>query len=74
MINILDNEFEISKIHDKAERYLLDALESESNFCINPEIIFISLVLIAMLKYDGNYYDNVRSTYTKSFKNIQNRK
>ena len=63
LINILDNEFEISKIHDKAERYLLDALESESNFCINPEIIFISLVLIAMLKYDGNYYDNVRSTY-----------
>jgi hypothetical protein len=67
LINILDNESAISKIHNKAEIYLLAALESESNFCINPEIIFISLVLIAMLKYDGNYYDNVRSTYTKVY-------
>ena len=74
LINILDNEFEISKIHDKAERYLLDALESESNFCINPEIIFISLVLIAMLKYDGNYYDNVRSTYTKVYQKYTEQK
>ena len=44
LINILDNESAISKIHNKAEIYLLAALESESNICINPEIIFISLV------------------------------
>ena len=74
LINILDNEFEISEIHNKAERYLLAALESESNFCINPEIIFISLVLIAILKYDGNYYGNVRSTYTKVYEEYTEQK
>ena len=74
LIDILNNEFALSKIHNKAEIFLLAALESESNFCINPEIIFISLVLIAMLKYDGNYYDNVRSTYTKVYEKYTEQK
>ncbi|WP_290146285.1 hypothetical protein, partial [uncultured Dubosiella sp.] len=34
---------------------------------IDREIIFISLVLIGMLHYDGNYYDYVRETYKDAY-------
>ncbi len=67
IIDILDNEKSIFKIHKRAEEQLIRALNSYSGFCANREIIVVSLVLIAMLEYDGNYYENVRNTYLDAY-------
>lgn len=68
LIRILDDEDSIEEIHLRAENQLKAALSSYSSSIENSEIIVVSLVLIAMLEYDGNYYENVRKTY----KNIYN--
>lgn len=68
LIDLLDNEDAIDEIHGRAEEELKKALDyySTSIFC-DKEIIFISLVLIAMLHYNGNYYDSVRIIYKKLY-------
>lgn len=63
LIDILNNESAMKEIHRKAENNLTQAVNSYSGYCENPEIVVVSLVLIAMLEYDGNYYDSVRETY-----------
>lgn len=63
LIDILDDESAKTEIHRRAEQQINEALRSYSGSCSNYEIIVISLVLIAMLEYDGNYYDSVRNTY-----------
>ena len=68
LIDILDNESAMTEIHRRAEAQLIKALFSYSSYCANQEIIVVSLVLIAMLEYDGNYYGSVRSTYTKVYR------
>lgn len=67
LIEILDNSEIIQEIHRCAEIELIEILNSyiEIN-SKEQELIFISLVLIAML-YDGNYYEHVRSTYKKIY-------
>lgn len=67
LIDILDNETVIQEIHKRAETRLMRALASYSTYVANQEIIVVSLVLIAMLKYDGNYYGSVRSTYLEVY-------
>lgn len=66
IIDLLDNEDVIDEIHSMAEYQLKKALISYSGTEMNdPEIVFISLVLIGMMEYnDGNYYEYVRDTYT----------
>lgn len=63
LIDILNNESAMHEIHSRAESNLMQAIDSYSGYCRNQEIIVVSLVLIAMLEYDGNYYDSVRDTY-----------
>ncbi len=63
LIDILNNEYAINEIHCRAENNLIEAVGSYTGYCKNQEIIVVSLVLIAMLEYDGNYYDSVRDTY-----------
>lgn len=64
LIDLLDNEDAMDTIHKRAELELKRVLNSYSGSCLSDqEIIFISLVLIAMIHYDGNYYENVRTTY-----------
>lgn len=63
LIDILNNESAMNEIHTRAESNLMQAMESYSGYCRNQEIIVVSLVLIAMLEYDGNYYASVRNTY-----------
>ena len=63
LIDILNNESAMNEIHSRAESNLIQAVRSYSGYCKNQEIIVVSLVLIAMLEYDGNYYDSVRDTY-----------
>lgn len=54
LIDILNNESAMNEIHSRAESNLMQAVGSYSGYCRNPEIVVISLVLIAMLEYDGN--------------------
>ena len=68
LIELLDNEDDMNEIHLQAERQLDKALSSYSGALNDPETVFISLVLIAMLYYDGSYYDSVRATYTQLYK------
>lgn len=63
LIDILNNESAMAEIHRRAERQLIISLNSTNGLCPNPEIIVVSLVLIAMLEYNGNYYSSVRLTY-----------
>lgn len=69
LLDILDNEEGIDIIHQQAIRQLSNALQSYSGDCLSdPEIVFISLCLIGMLKYDGNFYDGVRTTYSDLYR------
>jgi hypothetical protein len=75
LIEILDNADAMDEIHRQAERQLLNALNSHSGAVLmDPEIVVISLVLIAMLEYDGNYYENVRSTYSDLYRSFSEQK
>lgn len=74
LIDILDNEMAMQEIHKRAEEQLIRALSSNSGFILNPEIIVVSLVLIAMLEYDGNYYGSVRNTYVNVYKRYSEQK
>lgn len=70
LIDLLENEAAIDLIHNDAESQLTMALRSYTGSVVrNQEIVFVSLVLIAMLHYDaGNFYGTVRSTYANLYK------
>lgn len=74
LIDILDNESAMGEIHSRAENNLMEAIKSCARYCRNPEIIVVSLVLIAMLEYNGNYYDSVRETYKVLYKKFSEQK
>lgn len=74
LIELLDNENAIEEIHTRAERQLLKALSSYSSFCVDQDIIVVSLILIALLEYDGNYYGNVRTTYYEAYRRYSEQK
>lgn len=68
LIDMLDNEDAMGKIHGLAESQLKKALNSYTGSIVaEPEIVFISLVLIAMLEYDANFYSKVETTYTELY-------
>jgi len=69
-----DNESAMGEIHSRAENNLMEAIKSCAGYCRNPEIIVVSLVLIAMLEYNGNYYDSVRETYKVLYKKFSEQK
>lgn len=75
LIDLLDNADAIEEIHSRAEDQLRKALVSYSGtYLADPEIVFISLVLIAMLYYDGTYYDDVRTTYKTLYQRYSEQK
>ena len=64
LIDLLDNADAIDIIHSRAESQLGSTLNSYSGTYVrDPEIVFVSLVLIGMLYYDGAFYESVRKTY-----------
>ncbi|MDF2821186.1 MAG: hypothetical protein K0R15_1627 [Clostridiales bacterium] len=68
LIDILDNEGAIEEIHKLAASQLRKTLDSYTgSYVSDVEVVFISLVLIAMLKYDGNYYENVEKIYSNLY-------
>ena len=68
LIDILDDKDAIRMIHRMAENELLHSFRSYTSYIGDPEIVFISLCLIAMLEYDGKYYENVRVVYKDLYK------
>ena len=77
LIDILDNEEAINEIHTNAEKQLATALRSYTGLLSkteDQEIVFVSLCLIAMLKYDGNYYDYVADTYKSIYQKYSRQK
>ena len=71
LINLLDDQNAtevIYEIHRQAEEKLYNDLALHSDtYLWDSEIIFISLVLIAMMYYDGNFYDHVSSVYSSLY-------
>lgn len=75
LIALLDSFDAIDIIHNRAENELAVALNSYSGTHFqDPEIIFISLVLIGMLHYDGAFYESVRNTYRKLYRGYSEQK
>ena len=65
LIELIDNEDMIRKIHYSAEIQLKRKMESYSGISVaDDEIIFLSLVLIALMEYDGSFYDKVETVYS----------
>lgn len=74
LIDVLTNEFVIKEIHKRAEQQLMMAVGSSTSFCTNGEMVVVSLVLIAMLEYDGNYYRSVREIYKQVYSRFSEQK
>lgn len=74
LICIMYDKYAIAKIHSMAEKQLIEAISSYNNFHVNKEIVFISLVLIGMLEYNGNYYDNVSTVYKNLYSRYKEQK
>lgn len=68
LIELINDNTIISKIHIEAIQQLKILLKKRcSVYDIDSEIIYISLSLIALLSYDGNYYDHVEETYIELY-------
>ena len=68
VILLFENEKLTKKIHLAAKAELLKALNKSTSINIlNTEIIFISLCLIALENYDGNFYDYVAEEYEELY-------
>lgn len=75
LIDLLDNADAIDIIHSRAESQLGSTLNSYSGTYVrDPEIVFVSLVLIGMLYYDGAFYESVRKTYKSLYQRYSEQK
>lgn len=75
LIDLLDNADAIDIIHSRAESQLGSTLNSYSGtYVCDPEIVFVSLVLIGMLYYDGSFYESVRKTYKSLYQRYSEQK
>lgn len=63
LIDIIDDPNAISKIHNLSETQLLDSLGYGIYSVLDPEIVIVSLVLIALMEYNGSFWNSVYSTY-----------
>lgn len=54
-------------IHDSAIKYLKINYNRAPNLYVNKELIIISLTLIALDQYDGNYWEHVRKVYSSLY-------
>ncbi len=68
LIELINDNTIISKIHNESQKQLYKLLERKNSiYDVDLEMIFISLTLIALLNYDGNYYNHVRDIYEKIY-------
>lgn len=75
LILLLDDNLNVESIHKKAEEQLRRGLTSYTGFSVrDPEIVVLSLSLIALLGYDSNFYKTVRETYNHIYSNFSQQK
>ena len=75
LILLLDDNLNVESIHKKAEDQLRRGLTSYTGFSVrDPEIVVLSLSLIAILGYDSNFYKTVRETYNHIYSNFSQQK
>lgn len=68
LITILDDEKLIYKIHTNSIFELIKALDKSTAInLLDTDLIFISLCLIALQHYDGNFYDYVEKEYAEIY-------
>lgn len=64
LILLLGDNSNVESIHKQAEEQLKRALSSYTGFSVrDPEIVVLSLSLIALVGYDSIFYNTVRETY-----------
>lgn len=75
LIESIDDEILIEKIHENAQGQLSRILNSYSGSAsIDNELVFISLVLIGLKTYNGSFYSNVENTYRYLYDRFSNQK
>ena len=75
LIGLLEKDNIMSYIHSRSESILRNALNSYTGTLItNSEIVVVSLSLIAMLNYDGSFYDSVRDVYSSLYDQFSEQK
>ena len=75
LIDILDNENAIERINKLAQDQIRRSFNSYTSSSVrDSEIVLISLSLIAMLYYDGNFYDHVRDCYEDLYTDYKEQK
>lgn len=76
IIELIENNGNVETIHELAESIIGKHLSSYTLSILpnDADIVFISLVLIATLEYNGNFYDQVRTTYHKLYKKYSEQK
>ena len=69
LIELLNDKESIKLVHNSAILKLRKTLNSSyaGNISAGGEIVIISLCLIGLLEYNGNYYDQVRRTYSSLY-------
>lgn len=64
LIKLIDDQDNIEYINALAENELkILIFRNKSIYDVDYQIIYISLILIGLLNYDGNYYEHVAETY-----------
>ena len=64
LISELNNDDLINYIHSTAKQNLRKAIDTYWGYTeINSDIVFVSLAIIALNKYDSNFYEHVREEY-----------
>lgn len=74
LIDVLDNPDAIQTVHSKAESVLMGCIKSYSGFARGTELLVVSLSIIAMMKYDGSFYDYVREVYSDAYNQYSEQK
>lgn len=74
LLDILDDKDFINKVHKDSQDNIKQALYSSERICDDKEKIVISLILIGMLEYDGNFYSYVQGTYNDLYEKFSSQK
>lgn len=75
LIELIDDNTIINKIHKQAMAQMRILVNRNcSVYAIDSEIVFLSLTLIALLNYDSNFWDYVRSEYDELYSKFNGQK
>ena len=74
LIKLIDDQDNIEYINNLAETELKNLIFRNKNiYDVDYQMIYISLILIGLLNYDGNYYEHVAKTYRKLYASSVNK-